>query len=292
MAEPCVFCDIVRRLAQASIVFEDEKTLAFIDLRQANAGHVLVIPKAHFHDVRELDADTASALMQSVALVTRAVGRAFPNNGISLWHSIGEAAFQEVPHLHIHVHPRLDDDNILRVYESLPENVDLATREEYARRVRRELEGDASPPVPLSAALPGTWELLSRLDVDDAGETVEEPSLGPDPVALLVYDRAGHFSAQFMKRDRAAGAIFDTPTAGSNNTRAQGGYDAYFGDYRVDDVAGTVTQRLRGALSAESVGLEITRGMQVEGDRLIIKLRTTSAAGAPVTRTLTWRRVG
>jgi hypothetical protein len=145
---------------------------------------------------------------------------------------------------------------------------------------------------PLSATLPGTWELLSRIDVNDAGERCEEPSLGSDPIALLVYDRAGHFAAQFMKRDRTAAAIPEAAVAGANNTRAQGGYDAYFGSYAVDDATGLVTQRLEGALSAESVGMVITRSMQVEGDRLVIALRTTSVAGAPVTRTLTWRRVG
>jgi histidine triad (HIT) family protein len=120
-------------------VLDDERTLAFIDLRQANPGHVLVVPKMHINDVRDLDADTGSALMQSVSRVTRAVGQAFPNNGISLWHSIGEAAFQEVPHLHIHVHPRLDNDGILRVYDSVPEDVDFTTRERYAALVRHQL---------------------------------------------------------------------------------------------------------------------------------------------------------
>ena len=145
---------------------------------------------------------------------------------------------------------------------------------------------------PLSLALPGTWELVSRIDVTDAGERRIDPSLGPDPVALLIYDRAGHFAAQFMKRDRTSGAVVDAPSAGANNSRAQGGYDAYFGTYEVDDAAGTVTQRLLGALSAENVGLVLTRGMQVEGDRLTISLRTTATTGEPVTRTLTWRRVG
>jgi hypothetical protein len=145
---------------------------------------------------------------------------------------------------------------------------------------------------PLSAALPGTWELLSRTDINDVGEPRNEPSLGSDPIALLIYDRSGHFAAQFMKRDRAVTAVFDAPTAGNNNTRAQGGYDAYFGTYAIDDAAGTVTQRLAGALSAESVGLEITREMKVDGDHLVIGLRTTSITGEQVTRTLTWTRVG
>lgn len=146
--------------------------------------------------------------------------------------------------------------------------------------------------LPLSAKLPGTWELLSRIDATDAGELRNEPTLGPDPIALLIYDRSGHFAAQFMKRDRARAAVIDAPSAGSNNTRAQGGYDAYFGNYVVDDATGTVTQRLLGALSAESVGMEISREMTVDGDRLIVSLRTTSLSGEPVTRTLTWKRVG
>jgi hypothetical protein len=145
---------------------------------------------------------------------------------------------------------------------------------------------------PLSTILPGTWELLSRIDVDDAGKPQEEPSLGSDPVALLFYDRSGHFAAQFMKRDRSNSNVIDAPIAGSNNTRAQGGYDAYFGTYRVDDVACSVTQRLTGALSRESVGMEVTRTMCVEGDQLTIMLQTSSPTGKSLTRTLKWKRVG
>jgi hypothetical protein len=144
----------------------------------------------------------------------------------------------------------------------------------------------------LSVTLPGTWELLSRIDLTDAGERRVDPSLGADPVAMLIYDRSDHFAAQFMKRDRTTSAVTDLPAAGANNSRAQGGYDAYFGTYEVDDSAGTVTQRLLGALSAENVGLVLTRGMQVEADRLTIRLRTTAATGEPVTRTLVWKRIG
>ncbi len=151
-----------------------------------------------------------------------------------------------------------------------------------------------SDAVPLSASLPGTWELLSRIDVTDAGDRRVDPALGAEPVAWLIYDRSGHFAAQFMRRDRstATGALVDAPAAGANNSRAQGGYDAYFGSYAIDDAAGTVTQRLLGALSAENVGMVLTRGMLVEGDRLTIHLRTTAATGEPVTRTLVWRRIG
>jgi histidine triad (HIT) family protein len=136
----CAFCEIVRGTLPPSIVYQDELTMAFVDLRQFHSGHVLVIPRKHFDDVRDLDERTGAALMATLARVTRAVGNALPNEGISLWHSIGEAAFQEVPHLHIHVHPRMRDDNFLRVYPSeLPNETDQKTRDEIAKRIREHL---------------------------------------------------------------------------------------------------------------------------------------------------------
>ena len=144
---------------------------------------------------------------------------------------------------------------------------------------------------PLSATLPGTWQLLSRVDVTASGDRRAEPSLGEDPLGLLIYDRSGHFAAQFMRRDRS-GDVPDGPSGAKNNSRPQGGYDAYFGTYVIDDEKGFVTQRLVGSLSRENVGVVLTRAMDVQGDTLVIRLETTAADGTTVTRTLTWRRVG
>ena len=137
MATGCIFCDIAKNPSQPHIVCSDDLTLAFMDLRQFNPGHVLVIPRKHFADVRELDPATGAALMAAVARVTRAVGDAFPHEGISLWSSIGPAAFQEVPHLHIHIHPRRTGDQVLRVYPSAPARPDWAVLGEYAQKVKR-----------------------------------------------------------------------------------------------------------------------------------------------------------
>jgi len=143
----------------------------------------------------------------------------------------------------------------------------------------------------LSERLPGTWRLVSRTDVNAAGKPHADPALGSDPVALLIYDRAGNFSAQFMKRERSTVAA-SAPAAAKNNTQAQGGYDAYFGKYSVDDATGMVTQQLLGSLSAANVGLVLSRRMAVDGDSLVIALDTTAWDGTPVTRTLTWERIG
>jgi histidine triad (HIT) family protein len=140
MAERCVFCAIAQDGAPASVVCENDWALAVVDLRQFHPGHTLVLPRQHLQDVRELDHTTGAALMAMVSRVTRAVGRAFPCQGLTLWHSIGEAAFQEVPHLHMHVHPRLIGDDILRVYPQLPSNMERATLDLYAENPRSHLD--------------------------------------------------------------------------------------------------------------------------------------------------------
>lgn len=140
MPDGCVFCAIAQGSTPASIVCENELALAAVDLRQFHPGHTLVIPRRHFPDVRELDDATGAALMAMISRVTRAVGRAFPNQGLSLWHSIGEAAFQEVPHLHIHIHPRLVGDDVLHVYPQLPRNEERSTLDSYAAILRAHLE--------------------------------------------------------------------------------------------------------------------------------------------------------
>ena len=136
--------------------------------------------------------------------------------------------------------------------------------------------------------------MLSREDRTLAGEARVEPSLGSDPVALLFFDAKGHFAAQFMKRNRGAAA--ETEASGAtgvpNNSRARGGYDAYFGTYVVDEAAGTVATTLAGALSQENVGAVFVRHMSVAGDELTIRLETASAGGERIKRTLLWKRVG
>jgi histidine triad (HIT) family protein len=137
--DSCVFCEIVRGTKPASVVWDDSLTMAFIDLRQFHPGHTLVIPKRHVNDVRDLDHETGAALMATVSRVTRAVAAAFPSQGLSLWHSIGEAADQEVPHMHMHVHPRKMGDHLLRIYPSAPALPERPVQDEYAAVLRAHL---------------------------------------------------------------------------------------------------------------------------------------------------------
>ena len=112
----CAFCSIVRGEVDSATIFEDDATLAFLNLRQSNEGHVLVVPKRHFEQIYDLDEEIASSLAKTVRRVARAVRRVYEPEGLSIWQSNGPAARQEVPHVHWHVLPRYSNDGLLVAY--------------------------------------------------------------------------------------------------------------------------------------------------------------------------------
>ena len=116
----CGFCQIVRGESKASLVYANAFTLAFMNRRQANEGHVLVIPRRHVETIFELDDFLAAEVAKTVLKVSRALKEALRISDLSVWQSNGAAAFQEIPHLHIHLLPRYADDGLLQVYPALP----------------------------------------------------------------------------------------------------------------------------------------------------------------------------
>ena len=135
----CVFCAIVAGREPASRVYEDAATLAFMNLRQANPGHVLVIPKAHVVTVDQLPLDLAAALGQAVVRVSRAIQCCFAPDGLSVWQSNGVAAGQEIFHVHVHLFPRRVGDGCLAVYPALPPVVARAELDHLAARLQAAL---------------------------------------------------------------------------------------------------------------------------------------------------------
>ena len=112
MRADCVFCKLVARQIPASIVCEDEATLAFMDLGQVNPGHVLVACKAHAANVYELDDAQAGAVFRTAARVARALRAAFDPPGLSIYQANGAPAGQTVFHFHLHVLPRHEGDGM------------------------------------------------------------------------------------------------------------------------------------------------------------------------------------
>lgn len=112
-SETCVFCDIVSGLVPASVVHEDDLAVAFMDIHPLNAGHVLVIPRAHHPRLATLPESTGAHLFtvgQRVAAAIRGSGARC--EAINLFLSDGEAAGQEAPHCHLHVLPRFHGDSV------------------------------------------------------------------------------------------------------------------------------------------------------------------------------------
>ena len=143
----------------------------------------------------------------------------------------------------------------------------------------------------LSAAILGVWKLKSREDVDDTGQIRIDPLLGLDPLGILCFGPR-HFAAQFMKRDRSQQENVAQRVQAENNTVAVNGYDAYFGTYSIDEIAGTLTTHLEGAISPANVGNIYVRNVRVVDNELIIQLPTTAVDGTAVTRTNTFCRIG
>ena len=132
----CTFCQIVNGQLPAAMVWEDKHTVAFVDLRQAQIGHTLVVPRQHCPDIRSLSPESGAHLMSTLIRVAKAVSEIYPGDGLSVWHSAGPGAHQEVPHLHMHVHPRTAGDGLLRIYPESPEEPRREVLEEIAQRIR------------------------------------------------------------------------------------------------------------------------------------------------------------
>ncbi|WP_371772969.1 HIT family protein [Streptomyces sp. NBC_01438] len=107
----CVFCSIVRGRTEASVVHEDESVLAFMDLQPVNPGHLLVVPKLHAVGLEDVEPDVGVQVWKVAHRLGRAMRRSgLRCEGVNLFLADGEAAFQEVFHVHLHVIPRFVGD--------------------------------------------------------------------------------------------------------------------------------------------------------------------------------------
>lgn len=128
--EDCVFCKIVKGEGSESLVYSDEETIAFMDIQPVNPGHVLVVPKVHVPGLSDLDEETGAHVFKVGMRVANAIKRSgIKCEGVNLLLSDGRAAFQEIFHVHLHVIPRFEGDNLRisfgRKYGVKPERTEL-----------------------------------------------------------------------------------------------------------------------------------------------------------------------
>jgi histidine triad (HIT) family protein len=111
MSDPdCIFCKIVAGELPATIVDEDERTIAFMDINPATRGHALVIPRAHAADLLSIDAGELAAVSGAAQRLAARVKESLQADGINVINSCGAAAWQTVFHFHLHVIPRYESD--------------------------------------------------------------------------------------------------------------------------------------------------------------------------------------
>ncbi|MFB6303754.1 MAG: HIT family protein [Haloferacaceae archaeon] len=136
MSTDCVFCRIVAGTASARFVRETETTIAFLDANPLAPGHTLVIPKGHHERIADLDRELATDVFGEVHELVPRIERAVDADGVTVGVNDGDAAGQEVPHVHVHLVPRFEDDDggpIHRVAGSRPS----VSREEMASIAER-----------------------------------------------------------------------------------------------------------------------------------------------------------
>ncbi len=137
-----VFAKILRGELPAHRVYEDEHTLAFMDIMPQVEGHTLVIPKYRAVDLLDLPTEDLSKTIQVTQRVARAVKHAFSADGIMLAQLSGAAAGQTVFHVHFHILPRADGID-LRLHARDPAEPEVLA--EHARRIREALIGPNDP---------------------------------------------------------------------------------------------------------------------------------------------------
>jgi len=106
----CVFCKIRDGLIPSTRVYEDERTIAFMDINPLNEGHCLVIPRVHVATIFEAEEADLRAAIATAKRVAKAIREVLRPDGLNLLQANGAAAFQSVPHFHFHLVPRWTGD--------------------------------------------------------------------------------------------------------------------------------------------------------------------------------------
>ncbi len=117
--ENCVFCKIVKGEIPSKKIYENEKTLCFMDIANDVDFHLIVIPKKHVKNILDCDSETLSQVFETVKTVSNYLTEKCGFNGVNLLNASDESAGQSVNHFHIHIIPRKNGDG-LNTWPNLP----------------------------------------------------------------------------------------------------------------------------------------------------------------------------
>lgn len=149
----CVFCEILAGRIPASFVHRDERVAAFMDIQPVNAGHVLIVPVAHAQDIETLSVPDGAAMFAAAQRLTGALkASGLRCEGVNLFLANGEAAGQEVAHVHLHAFPRFAGDGFgLKFPAGYSQKPSRMALDEAAQAIREALKKTPNPsPAPTS----------------------------------------------------------------------------------------------------------------------------------------------
>jgi len=112
MSSDCVFCKIIKGELPSYKVYEDEHVLAFLDIRPVNAGHTLVVPKKHSHNIFDIAPKDWAAVAEAVRVLSIAIEKGVEADGVNIAMNNREHAGQVVHHPHVHIIPRFKGDGL------------------------------------------------------------------------------------------------------------------------------------------------------------------------------------
>lgn len=110
MNRDCVICQIIAGTAPARIVYRNEDAIAFLPLELNAKGHMVIAPVPHCADLFDISESSLSRLMQTVQFLAGHCKQMLDASGVNILHASGAAAQQSVPHFHIHLLPRFEND--------------------------------------------------------------------------------------------------------------------------------------------------------------------------------------
>ncbi len=106
----CIFCQIAHGELPSHTVYEDDAVMAFLDANPLVEGHTLVIPKTHYETTAEMPEAVGAGIGRAVTQIAPAVETAVGADATSIGINNGQAAGQEIDHIHVHIIPRFEDD--------------------------------------------------------------------------------------------------------------------------------------------------------------------------------------
>jgi histidine triad (HIT) family protein len=133
----CIFCKIVNKEIPSYRVYEDEYFIALLDLAYVNKGHTLVIPKKHSETILDTDNEILGKIGPIFKIVGNALMKSLECDGFNVIQNNFKAANQVIPHLHFHIIPRIEGDNLPLWSQTAYEDKEIET---VLERIKKEIK--------------------------------------------------------------------------------------------------------------------------------------------------------